>query len=461
MVHDNFELLTEEGRPRHKNFGDHLRNVFTTHPFLHCFLFISIITVDLAETVSDWLFLKDILYLQEGLVYGPVKAQLVMALVLTSGIGCITIVFEVINTTRKFLTGRPWIDMDIVSAVVIWLEEVPTLTVNFLITMCHNEPVSYFQLAKSIVVALSVIVRLICQLIRAYLDKQTTNKVPSKFRASVFKFFANIGMCLILCGSIAVFIFTHVIATDERKFEFRMPQEIWAGHYAYDKYFTDVGIYFNHEAITNKDKRNYWINLADIDDFFDIDSIHIKVTLSKENTNINRVIVNSYNTTGEQFRECYEYRVTSQDPIFEHVNCTFDFISENSKKDTILFWFYFRRPQKHLILGDIAYNAKFLTNNVCYDVNANQTTIIQSFGNEPQKNSPIGRLLYLKRNSNVRSRQRLVPWTRSFNQSTGKSLYDIDSTLLGADDIWNTGMYGCKCSGRDGPTFDKKLALTC
>ncbi|WAR21165.1 YFEX-like protein [Mya arenaria] len=85
-------------------------------------------------------------------------------------------------------------------------------------------------------------------LIRTYLEKKSTVHSTPKFRKTIYKGVNTIGLCVALSGASAVFIFTHVMAADEGKLQFRMPDEIWGGQFAYDQYFKNVGVFYQHEA---------------------------------------------------------------------------------------------------------------------------------------------------------------------------------------------------------------------
>ncbi|XP_052771585.1 uncharacterized protein LOC128211171 [Mya arenaria] len=456
MTRDRFELLPDSKSPVEDQCCRHLRTVFSTHPCLYCFVFIAILVLDLAECTNDWLFLKDILFLEQGLVYGPPRRLVVMVLVLTTAIGSLAIVFEIFNISREFITGTPWVDLDLCSAIVVWLDEVPTLTVNFIISLCHNEPISYFQLIKALIVIVSVVLRVVIPLIRTYLEKKSTVHSTPKFRKTIYKGVNTIGLCVALSGASAVFIFTHVMAADEGKLQFRMPDEIWGGQFAYDQYFKNVGVFYQHEGLVGENDENYWLKLANIEEFLDMDTVHVKLSYTKQAGRIDKLVLHSYNSSAERYRECYIW--INED--YAYTKCTFDLIPENSNQEKVTFRFNFLRPQLHLILGDISFNAKYQRSNICYSLFGNDTKLLlnETGNDEPTQ---MGRLLYLKLDTNLLSSHRLVLWSQSANQTTNYRLFNTSHVLLGAEEIWHTGLYGCECTGKRGPTFDGTLTVSC
>lgn len=415
-------------------------------------MFITIFTLDLAEISNDWLLLKDIVFLEQGLVYGPLSPTIVMILVVASGIGSLTMAFEMFNISREVCTGRPWADLDLVSALVVWLEEVPTMTVNFAISMCHNEPISTFQMSKVLIVALSVTIRIIIPLMRTYIINKDEVETDTRFRKSVYKVVTNAGLCLALSSCIAVIIFTHVIATDERKFQFRSPQDIWSSEYAHDMYFTDVGIYFHHNEMNEPTENQYWLKLANINDFENMDRMYVKISYGKANNRISKLILNSYTETQALYEECYSYHRDTN--LYTYMNCTTNFISNSER---LTFKLVYSRPQKNLILGDILYNVRYQKNNICYNLSVNNTRIYHN--TTGQEVRLLGQLVYLKPVTKITEIHRLVDTTFPVTMVT--EAYNIDHTMLEGAEIWKTGMYGCDCSGKAGPSIDSNITLSC
>ncbi|XP_053375526.1 uncharacterized protein LOC123533606 [Mercenaria mercenaria] len=460
MTTDSFELLPDSCQPPDRKCCDHLHKVLTIHPFLYGFVFISILVLDIAEVINDCFLFKDVSYLEEGLVYGPLSPTLVMILLLATAVGSLAIVFEILNITRDICSGKPWVDLDLDSALVVWLNEIPILSVNFAISLCHSEPVSYFQLTKCLIVILSVFLRIVVPLIRLYLaqDEDSSRK---PFRKSIYKFVTNIGLCLALCGSVTIFIFTHVIALGEKQFKFRMPHEIWAGKSVFDEYFSDVGIYLHHRNLKSFKNDEIWLKLADIDEFYTIDSMNVKVTytISYENK-IEKLVMNSYNSSKERFRECYNL-AESENGTLNYLyigNCSFTYITSEENSEKLIFKFVFHRPQMHLLLGDISYKVKYLKNFVCYNVAGNDTFLYDNIGSKP---TVLGQLLYMKQETRLHASHRLVHKNMSSNQSTSSLLYEADHYMKTADEIWKTGMYGCECTGKHGPTMDENITVMC
>lgn len=460
MTTESFELLPDSGQPAERQCCDHLHKVFTTHPCLYGFVFISIFVLDIAEITNDCLLFIDVSFMEEGLVYGPLSPTLIMALLLTTAIGSLAIVFELLNITRDVCSGQPWVDLDLDSALVVWCNEIPTLSVTFTISICHSEPISYFQLIKCLIVIASVILRIVVPLIRLYLERGE-EPATKPFRKSIYKFVTTVGLCLALCGAVTIFTFTHVIALDERQFKFKMPHEIWAGKSSFEEYFEDVGIYLNHRDFKTFEDDEIWLKLANIDEFYGDESISVKVTYTlQSDKKIKKLAVNSYNSSQERFRECYELAKT-EDGAYQYSyinNCTFSFITSREYPEKLLFKFVFHPPRRYLLLGDILFHVKYMKNSVCYNITGNNTYLYEEIRNQP---TVIGQILYMKQETKLRASHRLVHRNISSNASESNSLYEANHYMKTAEEIWKTGVYGCECSGKHGPTTDENITLAC
>ena len=106
----------------------------------------------MADLFSDWLLYVDVSLAEEGLVYGPPGDAAIYALLAFSIIGSLTFVFEAVNLWWEVFRNNPWLDTDLVSAVTIWIEDLPQISINVYIAMCREDPISVFQLSKASIV---------------------------------------------------------------------------------------------------------------------------------------------------------------------------------------------------------------------------------------------------------------------------------------------------------------------
>ena len=117
--------------------------------------FLAICGLDLADLISDWLLYADVSLAEQGLVYGPPGRAAVHALLAFSIVGILTFLFEVINLWWEVFRNNSWLDTDLVSALTIWIEDLPQISINVYIAMCREDPISVFQLSKASIILLS------------------------------------------------------------------------------------------------------------------------------------------------------------------------------------------------------------------------------------------------------------------------------------------------------------------
>lgn len=456
MARDRLELLSDsELHPGRRRF-QHLHKACTTNPCLVGFMFFSTVTLNITEISNDALLTLDVASLRPGLVYGQLDHTLLTVWLLFYSMSVIAMVFEILNIARYLIGGNPLVDLDLNSAAVVWLGETPTTATSIAISMCRSEPVSCFQLTKSLLVILSVILRIVDPIIKSQKMKDGSKRKRS-CRNAVFQVITALGLCLAFCGAISVFIFTHVLAVSAGQLKFRQPEEVWSGNVTFERYFPNVGIYFHHEKLQPTGDGKTWLKLADIEECYSLNSVNVKVTVSLSGNIVQKLVINSYNTTGERFRECFELvQLLDGSVQYRLVNCTASFISQTVNTEQFVFRFVFLHPQLHLILGDISFNAKYIRDFSCLNISINDTGLYRTAAG----NSLLGHLMYMKQRSKLLQTQRLVSSQTTQLQST-HFLLETAHELTPADEIWRTGLLGCDCSGRLAPYLDKALHVPC
>ena len=459
----NFDPLTEEtnqgeNQQEETQQSSCCRNMdeISRHVFLYGFMFISITTLDLAQSTNDWLLYFDLSRMKKGLVYGPLDPYIVLFYLMFCSISTIASAFEILNFLRYLCAGRPLVDLDLVSAIIIWFCDVSMLIVNIIIVVCHSEPISYFQLTKAILITVAVGVRILVPLARMYIKQRNKIGKAERFRKSCYRTLTTIGVCLMLVGAVSIFIFTHTITSDNGKPQFLLPWEIWQGRITYKRYFEDVGIYFTHDNLKfpkQNSKELYWIKLADIKEFYTEESINVKLSYSVKGETIAKLIILSFNTTSQRYKECYSHDDKGKLNLVE--NCNIDYITNS---EDIIFRFVYLRPHVNLVLGDIIYNAKYQIEGLCHTLKVNGTNIFDIKGEKF-----VGKLLYMKHETQAQEGHRLVQ-----HNSTSQDVINGDSPkyktqhfLVDIKEVWKMGLYGCETTGQLGPVNNESVALAC
>lgn len=115
--------------------------------------------LNVLDFVSDWLMFYGAMTYQDGLVYGPLDKSVVYALLAFCIIGTLTFILEIADFLSELCCKESCIDTEWVSAITIWIEDVPQIAINVYIACCREDSISVFQLVKASIVLLG---KLIC-----------------------------------------------------------------------------------------------------------------------------------------------------------------------------------------------------------------------------------------------------------------------------------------------------------
>lgn len=115
-------------------------------------VFILNVIIELVDMVTDWFVFIDVILMEKGLVFGPPGDAVIYGLLVFCVIGTLTFVFEIANLWWGMFRLNAWVNTDLVSAVIIWIEDLPQISINLYIAHCREDPSSGFQLFKASVV---------------------------------------------------------------------------------------------------------------------------------------------------------------------------------------------------------------------------------------------------------------------------------------------------------------------
>ena len=428
-------------------------------------IFLFIILLDLADLISDWLLFKDVAVAEKGLVYGPPDDSIRLALLAFCVIGTQTISLELINLWRDIFRGNPWLDVELLSSVTVWLEDVPQIVINVIIIGCREEAISYFQLVKASVAIVGAIIRIIFSFV-IYCSKQARDDIASvknnhRSRIKViYRILIISGLVVTLGGAALIFLFTQYERNPDGSLNFKMPHNYIQGKYEESKYFDNVSVYFTHEMFDSKiylnksAKHRNLLRLFDINDIrhmHEVDKI-IKLEYNQinETSNVQSFILwESDSARTLHAKECFTVDRT-REHITIGVNCS-GYIS--GPKIHIMFKFHFIKPNDlKLIFGDIRYNIKVKHNsdNKCkppdYEIRGD---VIDDSENN------VSTLHYYRTLSNFNKRHHVVHLSNNYG-----TFYDVDD-LQDISDVWKTGFVYCKSTGRLAPHRDSSITIPC
>lgn len=391
-------------------------------------VFLFLLAIDSADMINDWLFYNDMNLLQKGLVFGPIESSLLNALLVFSIIGVLTFLLEVILVGREIFKPDKgsWIDIDYVSTVTVWIEEVPQITISVIIASCREEAVSIFQISKASVVIIGCILRLIIAIIRFCFRRRKENYENKKIFKSCYAVLL-VGLILSVIGSIMVFIFSHALS-DGGQIKFQEPTEFLKMKHETTRYYDQVGIYLDGRElpINAQTSMNYdWIKLVDLTDIEKNIYLAKKIKFSKTGSTkiqIQTILDRHSKPPKVENAECYD---KNDKWVVSNTSQCPNLFDTNEITGDVTIYFNFIQQTKHLIMGDVKYNTLYTTPSTgCSDSSGNYIEL-------PLK--------YFK--------------AKTMKNDTFPKFYKLED-LVPISEAWQTGFTKCKSSGSESPHWD-------
>ncbi|XP_059178012.1 uncharacterized protein LOC131957301 isoform X2 [Physella acuta] len=427
--------------------------------FLHVLLFLFLLGNDAADFVSDWLFFVDVKIAGKGLVYGEPDQAAVWAMLAFSIIGTFTFFFEIVNLWWESFRRNPWIDSDVLSAVVIWIEDIPQIGISLYLATCREDPISVFQLTKAAVVLISIFIRIVVSLVK-YCNRDAIRSHHHVKHKVVIMF----GVILEACCAVAIFFLTQTERGSEGNVAFRVPTTVLEDRYNDNRYFSNVSVFITHPTYFNlgdPDTTDHVFNFIRLASIYKIRSSYrsefsCSIQYEKSPTEVKMALWEKHasetNPTGSwSLVECYTINQNGAATELVNTTCVNAFTS-NSVELFIKFKFYqptdlFRKQ----VFGDILFNMK-TKNNGC--------TAIDSYSTELSNSGKDGFLMHYFRTNST-----LQPVDSKFLQhdsgTTARLFRNDGLDLTDVRQVWKTGWNQCESTGHMGPTLDASVGVEC
>lgn len=455
-----------------KNCCSRLYAQMRSNRALQIFVFLVMVALNVADLTNDWLLYHDVASAEEGLAFGPTEESVRIALLFFSIAGAVIFLFEIINFGMDIFRGNPWLEMDLASAIVIWFEDIPQITISLVILACREEAISVFQLGKAIVVIIGALCRLFVGIIWAcrrrseeiqcVIKRGKNSEECKKQKHPIIRFLMFLGLSLLVLGSGLIFLFTQTTWQHTGFLKFNEPHSLFEGEFIDEHYFQRVGIYghigfLDRRNLTNQNSpsEDGWVRMFEIHDLrHEYKSILIKLEFSNDRKylQVTKIIPNYNETT-----ECFNLDMTADNlKIISDPSCSKTF-SPSTKTHKIIFKFEYVSPTNHLILGDIRYNVKGTVNGSCEQglatedpTTGNSYIMVGNFTTA---------LRYYQVREDFQNNGYMIPGNSTHTPilefySSQKHLEDITS-------VWKTGFFGCKYSGSVSPHQDSTLSTDC
>lgn len=427
---------------------------------IHITIFLFLLGNDLADFVSDWLFFADVVIADKGLVYGPPDPAAVWCLLLFSIIGTITFIFECANLWWESFRNNPWIDSDWLSAIVIWIEDVPQVLISLHLALCREEPISIFQLLKAAVVLIGVVIRVLVTSVK-YCNKDA---VKSHHHVKI-KIVIMLGIIIEAMAAAVIFFLTQTERNNSGDVAFRVPSTVIEDTYNDQRYFTNVSLFMYSAALmgaayldpnTNDSVVN-WVRLMHLSKIRDQDTAYFKIEYGPSTASNLTLAISERKQDKSNWilTECYNIS-TSTGQITELSNTTCS--GAVFTNPTIIFIaLLYEKPGsvfKKKVFGDIHINIKKNESGTC-------TSVDEYAGNVDNINTNhnIPFIFHYYRTNETIDYDDVNHLLK--RAGTPRFYLNENSDMIDVGVVWKTGWMECACNGNIAPILDPDLALTC
>jgi hypothetical protein len=411
--------------------------------------FIILLIIDLVDVVVDWYFYAKVKLIEPGLVYGPPEDTYRWAIFSFCIVSTLVMLIETIQNVDdlKKVKKFPFLTQSLTNFLTIVFEDIPLLILNLMIALCRDGDVSIISLTKASLCIICVIIRFILMILVYWIFEKKKNRFEY-----ICDLISTLGLVIVAIISITIQLLNNFPIDNNGLIKLVNPQEFNRYRFFANKYFPNVGIYMRWPpAVSNSNESTSWIDhkdfriwLADINEFrfnqeLDID-IKLNIDLRNQNNYSNYIFCINKSNTDEN---CYKIsnnliNKTNSESIVDKLDYGY-----NLK--------FIMRPGESFkyLMGYIEFNmkTKSLANNnkICYDFDSLTTNnhYLLTYAKYVHKN-PLSNS-YFKYNEGVHS------------YSLFSLLYDLNIV----DQIWKTGIIGCKTNGDKSPKLNRNIKVLC
>lgn len=423
---------------------------------IHVVTFVFLLGIDVADLLCDWLFYADVSMIEPGLVYGVPDQHAVNALLAFSVIGSVTFFVECINLWLEFFKGGTCIDSDVLSATVVWVEDVPQIVLSLYLALCREEAISVFQLMKAVVVTLGIFVRLLVLVVKFCHDNLPDHH--KKIKAVIAA-----GTLVELGCAVGIFILTQTELSGAGEVAFRVPTTVLEERYNDHNYFTNVSVfaskprYFDHRGLDpdKLDKVVNWLQLTPINNIrYGVDDT-FSLRFETKGTDALKMAVWVKRDQKWQTPDCYEVNHTLGVITREaNITCGSDgYFGHDSSQVFIRFQYDPpKRIFKKRLFGQIYYNAKILENGTCTGLDRNSDVI----GRNPTDPEALV-LHYFRTDVSAPGAHVHFPG----EGGAARFFRNEKPELTDVKEVWKTGWKRCETTGSLAPVLDTDLEVEC
>lgn len=403
--------------------------------------FYVILVLDLIDVFVDWYFYAKVKFIKPGLVYGPPEESYKWAVFSFCVISIITLFIETIQNADDLRDKKrlPFLTQSLSNVLTIYLEDIPLLVLNLILSVCRDGEVSIISLIKASLGISAVLIRFILMIVQRWImDKKKTR----------FELFCDVistfGLIVIACLSITIQLLNTFPSDKNGLLQFKSPEKFDRMSFIQEKYLDSVSVFMSWPPNRQNQNNTNQILLGDITNLIKHGHMSIKFLT---NSDLNELLTEKNYTLCIQKKlfslnktlNCYQ---VTNGVLFSQVNSTIvdleslpnGFYISIKKVSTVSFMYR---------IGYLDFNIKFF--------NSNETCNQFEFGKSTRNMLTYARYIYPQNE------------TQFFKAKTThySTCYNLNYDLITTDKLWRTGILNCDSKADKGPKFNSNLFINC
>jgi hypothetical protein len=395
--------------------------------------FIILLFLDLLDVAVDWFFYTKVSLLQPGLVYGPIDSKYRWTILAFCIVGSLTLILETMQNAddlRK-MKRYPFLTQSLTNFLNIVLEDVPLLTLNLILAVCHDGNVTVVSLVKASVSIAIIVIRVIIMIVTSWIRKHKKSRFDY-----ICDIFSTCGLFIAAALCITIQLL-NIFPIDRRGFIVTdNPDKFNHLDYVRTKYLDNVGVYASW-PIDSRPQNPDKIWICEIGEILKHGRLLVSIRSNKD----------THETNGQNYSFCITrhhrdncFSVSANKTIHE-----LDAADVNSTSMKYGFDVVFeRKPPVEF---------QYLAGYIDFAINRVST---DAHGHKRCSSLDLQPMFYAKypfRSSNLTHLK--------FNEVVGYGFYNVDFDLHMASKIWKTGIIGCDSTGDSGPKLSSTINLSC
>ena len=419
--------------------------------------FVILLILDLIDVAVDWYFYAKVKLIEPGLVYGPPEEPYKWAIFSFCIVSTLVSLIETIQNADDLAKKKklPFLTQSFTNFLTIIFEDVPLLILNLMVALCRDGDVSVISLTKASLCIACVIIRFILMILVYWMfDK----------KKSRFEFFCDIistiGLVVVTILSVTIQLLNNFPIDNNDLIKITSPENFNRYSFFSNKYFTNVGIYMSW-PLQDSSSKEFQINeskiwLADLNELTTNEELEVEFQ-----TNIDLFL--KYENSYPNYTLCILKSKTKREPKVKNCftitnNNKYVYEKEFQLGEQQLDYGYklkfIKRAPKDFkyLMGYIDYNIKIRTNNECH--NFDNTSINSDYLLIYAK--------YLFKKPISISNNTISNEYFKYNEGVNYySLFNLYFDLNIANQIWKTGIIGCKQNSDKSPKLNKNIEILC